>query len=70
MHVALWHRYVFLRFQIEFCRVRVTSAYALDGARVGFDVDYVAETDAFFLDGFVDGGVEAEFFGAAGGFEG
>jgi len=64
MHITFRHRYVLLGLEVEFRGVGVAAADALAGARVGFDVDDVADGDALFLDCFVDGGVETEFFGA------
>lgn len=64
VHLALGDGHVFFGLEVELGGVGVAAADALDGAGVGFDVDYVAGGDALFLDAFVDARVEAELFGA------
>jgi hypothetical protein len=60
---------VFLGLEVKFGRVGVGPANALDRARIGLDVDHVADDDALLLDGLENCRVEAELFGALDGFE-
>lgn len=69
MHIPLWHGHVLLRLEVEFRGVGVRAADPLAGARVGFNVDDVADRDALLLYGLVDGGVEAQLLGAFAGLE-
>lgn len=66
VHVALGHRHVLLGLEIKLRGVRVRAAHALDGTRVGLDVDDVAQAHALLLDGFVDGRVQAQLLCALG----
>mmetsp|Transcript_4644 Transcript_4644/g.14330 ORF Transcript_4644/g.14330 Transcript_4644/m.14330 type:complete len:323 (-) Transcript_4644:2-970(-) len=60
VHVALGQRHILLRLEVKLGGVGVRTADALDGARVGFDVDDVARCDLLLLDGLVDGRVELQ----------
>lgn len=52
--VAFGDGYVFLGLEIELGCKGVAATDSLDGARIGFNVDDIADADAFLLDGFVD----------------
>ena len=57
MHIPLRHRHILLRLKIKLRSVRIRTTHAFHGTSIGFDVDDVAEADAFLLDGFVDAGI-------------
>lgn len=69
VHVALGYRDVLLSLEIELSRVGIRTSDALYRARVGLDVDDVAQTNALLLYRLVYRWVESQLLGALCGFE-